>query len=172
MNWFTVYSRMYNWTKDDKKKYLPKGSYTLLEPIQEWYGDRNRGLAMYLDEDDELGSKIEYIHYKCVNDGYVEFSIKLKKDEYDKITYNGEECTLKEAVCEYIKGQIADGWGENGIYVLKGWVGNEPRWVDLTWELYEKDYEKSIKLAEKHGERILMGIVDKYSAYKLVKFKK
>ncbi len=156
---------MYSWTKNDNKRYLPKGSYLLMEPIEGWYEDRNKGLAIYLD--DELEKKVKYIHYQCIHDGYVEFDVELKCDEYEKVTYRGEELTLKDAVCKYIQGQISDGWGENGIYVLKDWMGGKVKCVSLTWDLYERDYEKSKKFAKKNGEEFAP--FDWYPAYKKIK---
>ena len=166
MNRFGVYSRMYTYTKKGVKKYFPKGIYTLMEPIQEWY-NVDRGLAKYLH--DELNDKVNYIHYTCINDGYVEFDVKLRCDETDTIVYEGEKCTLKTAVCKYIQGQISDGWGENGIYVLKGWIGCPVKHVELTYDLYEKDYQKSIELAKKAGEKLLFGTFEDYPAYKKIK---
>ena len=135
-----------------------------MEPIEEWYGDRNKGLAIYLD--DELEKKVKYIHYKCTRDGYVEFDVELKCDEYKEVTYEGEKLTLKDAVCKYIQGQISDGWGENGIYVLKGWFGEPVKHVNLTYDLYEKDHKKSAELAEKNGEEF--AFFDEYPAYKKI----
>lgn len=163
MKYFEVYSRMYTLTKIDNKRYLPKDSYTLLEPIREWY-DMDMGLAKYLDED--LKEKVRYIHYQCTRDGYVEFEVELNSlyDSNDVVTYRGEELTLKTAICKYIEGQISDGWGGNGIYVLQGWIGRLPKIVNLTWELYEKDYEKSMELAEKAGRH--HAPFDEFPAYK------
>jgi len=128
----TIYSKIYKYNpKTDVSTCLKqeRGRYVLLERVYagEWYDENNKGLAQYLDI--ELKPYVDKIHYGCENGmivfniifktGYDENDIVIiKQYDYKSRSYQDYECTLKEAVCIYIQGQISDGWGENGIYIL------------------------------------------------------
>lgn len=107
------YSKLHKYDPDTEEEIeLTSDRGLLLEPIsREWYGDKKRGLAMYLKDD--LNKKVEYIHYSYASGGYIEFVISCDD--------NVEEDVIKK----FLSGQISDGWGENGIYIVEsGWIGD------------------------------------------------
>lgn len=172
MNIFRVYAEMkdYNEETDELVALKADGRYCLLEPVSEWYGDRNKGLAAYLSKNEDLGKALESIQYKCFAN-YVEFTVSLNKgfETSTKIKYRGKEKTVFEAACDYISGQISDGWGENGIYVIVGgWMGYPAKCVSCGYELYERDYEESKRLAKEDGEDY--ADFSDYPAFKKVEF--
>ena len=71
------------------------------------------GLAKYIHEDENLYNKVFAIDYQIYRGNCI-FSCVVDDKFNDK--------DIKE-LKEYINGQISDGWGENGIYVLdnEGW---------------------------------------------------
>lgn len=176
MNIFKVYAQMkdYDEETDELAGLKADGRYCLLEVVSEWYGDKNKGLAAYLNDNEDLGKALKSIQYKCFAN-YVEFTVCLNKGfEADtKIKYRDKEKTVFEAACNYISGQISDGWGENGIYIIDGgWMGDPARCVSCDCELYERDYAESKRLAKENGEDY--ADFDEYPAFKKVEisFKK
>lgn len=92
----------------------------LLDPVCEsWFGDKNKGLAQYSHE--PLCNYVEYIQYHYAKGGYIEFNVLLGVSK-DTVV---EGKTIEDHVKEFISGQISDGWGENGLYIVEsGWIGD------------------------------------------------
>ena len=171
MKYFKVYSKVFTSVENEEdncdETIHVKGRYSLLEAVtREWYGDMNRGLARYLHDD--LDKHVDYIQYYYVNHGYICFDVKLKSDSETIVNYRGKEITLYQAVCDYIQGQISDGWGENGI-ILWEWIHDKALSCYCSWELYEEDYEASMKLAEENNDRF--GGFHKYPMFKEIQLK-
>lgn len=122
----------------------------LLEPTDsEWFGDKNKGLAQYLDK--EYANLVNYIHYNYASGGFIEFTVSVTTFPNTSIKiHNDSRCkllTLKQYIRKYIAGQISDGWGENGIYIVpSGWIGDEAYLCDASDDLLdENEYKKEVK---------------------------
>lgn len=168
MKYFKVYSKVFtnveNEEDDCDEIIHVKGNYCLLECVtSEWFGDKNRGLARYLHDD--LDKHVDYIQYYYSHHGYICFDVKLNSDSETIVNYRGKEISLYQAICDYISGQISDGWGENGIILLE-WIYEKTLSCQCSWELYEEDYEASKKLATDNNDRF--GGFDKYPVYKAI----
>lgn len=168
MKYFKVYSKVSHTIEheDCDEIVQVKGRYCLLEPVtREWYGDINRGLARYLHDD--LNKRVDYIQYYYSDHGYICFDVKLKNDSDTIVNYRGKKITLYQAVCDYISGQISDGWGENGI-ILYNWLDCSTIHCYCSYELYEEDHIASKKLAKENNDEF--GWFEDYPVYKEIEF--
>lgn len=110
----TFFSRLYKFDETGTKVELTSDFGCILEPC-EWFTDRNKGLANYLNV--PYRKYVSYIRYRYVK-GYIKFEVLLKVDPETKIKGNGE-ITVVEYVKNFISVQLSDGWGENGIYIIE-----------------------------------------------------
>ena len=100
--------------KEDKYYYILDFHRNLIEDflwneIQNAKGEINKtGLAQYIHEDEKIYNKVFSIDYEMYKKHCV-FAC-LVSDDFTK----EDEEELKD----YLNGQISDGWGENGIYIL------------------------------------------------------
>lgn len=168
MKIFKAFSKVYTTIEKEEcnEDLHVKGNYCLLEHItREWYGDADRGLARYLHDD--LDKYVKSIQYHYVSDGYICFNVTLNYDSEIIIHYRGGDMTLGQAICDYISGQISDGWGENGI-LLHDWLKDTVLDCYCSYELYYMDYDASRELAKENGDEF--GGFEKYPVYKMFKY--
>lgn len=137
MNLFRFYSKLYN---ADTEIALTGERGLLLDFVdKEWSLDKNKGLAMYLN--DPFSKYIKSIQYSYAKGGYIEFLVWIKNSE-NKIIDN---IPLKEYIKNFISSQISDGWGENGIYIVEsGWIGDPATVCIANYNLI--DYQEYKKL--------------------------
>ena len=177
-NFFCVYSKLYKFNKNEDQVFLKKCC-TLLDVCNSHNDmdliEKSRGLAAYMP--DEAKKYVKSISYSGSQyKGYIEFFVRLQ-DGYklsSVVTLDGEEQTLKKYACDFISGQISDGWGENGVYVIEGgWIGDKAIHCYCTETLYEKDFAKSKELESKAtGEEVIFTDFNEYPAFKEVTFNK
>lgn len=136
-----VYSKLSAYNKETKEYDEIDGNYTLLDPVTDYWIGADKGLARFMDGD--LSNHVDSITYSAVEGGFIEFIVKYKRpsDDTTIVEYNGERLALRKAVCKYIQGQISDGWGENGVYVVD-FIGDNPIYCHCSWDLYEEVYNR------------------------------
>lgn len=113
------------------------------------------GLAEYLDKDRTGVDKhdVPLISYEITDNNQCLITCYVRKDLdiNSKVTThcNGvvKEMTIKEALEDWLDGQISDGWGENGVFIYH-WMGCQPltatienlREVKMAWDEKGKKY--------------------------------
>lgn len=115
---FKFFSKLYKYENEEEIELNSDYGLLLDFTDSEWFGNKNKGLADYLNEPGY--SYVEYIRYHYARGGYIEFDVLLNVDE-DTII-DGKN--IVDYVKDHISGQISDGWGENGLYIIEsGWIG-------------------------------------------------
>lgn len=116
---FKFFSKLYKYENEEEIELKSDHGLLLDFTDSEWFGNKNKGLADYLNEPGY--SYVEYIRYHYARGGYIEFDVLLNVDE-DMIV---DGMNIVDYVKDHISGQISDGWGENGLYVIEsGWIGD------------------------------------------------
>lgn len=140
MNLLKFYSKLHKYCEDDGTEIALTSERGLLLDFvfNEWYGDSNKGLAKYLN--DPFSKYVKSIQYSYVKGGYIEFQVWLKCSKNKKI----DNIPIKEYIKNFISGQISDGWGENGIYIVEsGWIGDPATVCIADYNLIDyKEYKK------------------------------
>ena len=135
---FKFFSKLYKYENEEEIELKSDRGLLLDFTDSEWFGNKNKGLANYLNEPEY--SYIEYIRYHYARGGYIEFDVLLNVDE-DTIV---DGMNIVDYVKDHISGQISDGWGENGVYVIEsGWIGDAATVCRADYNLIDyKEYEK------------------------------
>lgn len=136
------FSKLYKFNEDCDSVNLNSERGLLLDfTDNEWFGDKNKGLAQYLRK--PIYDYVKYIRYHYAKGGYVEFDVLLNINK-DTIV---EGKTLEKYIKDFISGQISDGWGENGIYIVEsGWIGDDAVVCNAETNLINyTEYRKLIK---------------------------
>lgn len=136
---FKFFSKLYKYENEEEIELKSDHGLLLDFTDSEWFGNKNKGLADYLNEPGY--SYVEYIRYHYARGGYIEFDVLLNVDE-DTIV---DGMNIVDYVKDHISGQISDGWGENGLYVIEsGWIGDSATVCQANLNLI--DYEEYRKL--------------------------
>jgi len=114
MNLFRFYSKLYN---ADTEIALTGERGLLLDFVdKEWSMDKNKGLAMYLN--DPFSKYVSSIQYSYIKGGYIEFLVQLNCSKNKRI----DNIPIKEYIKNFISGQISDGWGRKWNIYSRKWM--------------------------------------------------
>ena len=140
MELLKFYSKLHKYYEDDGIEIALTSERGLLLDFvdKEWSMDKNKGLAMYLN--DPFSNYVSSIQYSYAKGGYIEFLVRLNCSK-NKII---DHIPIKEYIKNFISGQISDGWGENGIYIVEsGFIGDPATVCIADYNLIDyKEYRK------------------------------
>lgn len=140
MELLKFYSKLHKYCEDDNIEIALTSERGLLLDFVDKEGsmNKNKGLAMYLN--DPFSNYVSSIQYSYARGGYIEFLVYLNCSKNKRI----DSIPIKEYIKNFISGQISDGWGENGIYVVEsGWIGDPATVCVADYNLIDyKEYRK------------------------------